>query len=136
MFKNNIKEIIKIKNNISNISAKKIEEIYKVLNKPKKDKFKLNITTKGSLRRQVIIPISLNNSQKFILLSKKYVFNIDRALKDIKSDTMVNFIYTNNRELIVTTNKVVLTLNLNTIEKYIKNINKIDSENILLPRLS
>lgn len=34
--KSNIKKIINIKNNFPNLSAKKIEKVYKVLNKPKK----------------------------------------------------------------------------------------------------
>jgi len=45
--KSNIKNIIKIKENFPNLSAKKIKEVYKILNKPKKEKPKLNITTKG-----------------------------------------------------------------------------------------
>ena len=105
--KNNIVEIVNIKNSFLNLLAKKIEEVYKVLNKPK-----LNMITKGSSRRQVIILMSLNNFQKFMLLSNKHVFNINRTLKDIKSDIMADFICTNNRGLIITTNKVVLILNL------------------------
>jgi len=34
------------------------------------------------------------------------------------------------------TNKVALPSNLSTIEKYIKNINVIESDNIMVPRLS
>jgi len=129
--KNNIVEIIKIKNSFLNLSAEKIEEVHKVLNKPK-----LNMMTKGPLRRQVIIPMSSNNSQKFMSLSNKYVFNINRALKDIKLDIIADFICTDNRGLIIITNKVASTLHLITVEKYIKNINNIDLEDILSPRLS
>jgi len=60
--KSSIKEIVKIKNNFLNLSAKKIEEVCKVLNEPKKNKPKLNITIKGLSRKQVIISTSLNNS--------------------------------------------------------------------------
>jgi len=49
--KSNIKNIIKIKENFLNLSAKKIEEVHKVLNKLKKEKPRLNITTKESLRK-------------------------------------------------------------------------------------
>ena len=63
------------------------------------------------------------------------MFNISRALKKIKSDIMANFIWIDSRELIITTNKVTSSLDLNTIEKYIKNVNVIDSDNIMAPRL-
>ena len=70
-----------------------------------------------------------------MLLSNKHVFNINRALKDIRLDIIANFIHTNNRGLTITTNKVAFVLDLTTIEKYIKNINNINSENIILSRL-
>jgi len=44
--KNNIVEIIKIKNSFLNLSAEKIKEVHKVFNKPK-----LNMMTKGPSRR-------------------------------------------------------------------------------------
>lgn len=127
MSRNNI---VEIKNSFLNLLAKKIEEVHKVLNK-----LKLNMITKGPSRRQVIIPMSSNNSQKFMLLSNKHVFNINRALKDIKLDVMADFICTDNRGLIIITNKVVSTLNLITMKKYIKNVSNIDLEDILSPRL-
>ena len=37
VFKNNIKDIIKIKENFPNLLAKKVEKIHKVLNNSKKD---------------------------------------------------------------------------------------------------
>jgi len=36
--------------------------------------------------------MSLANSEKFMIMSSKHVVNINRVLKDIKSDTMANFI--------------------------------------------
>ena len=66
--------------------------------------------------------------------SNKHVFNINRALKNIKSDVVADFIYANSKRLIMT-NKVVSELNLNIIRKYIKNDNNIDSEYVMSPRL-
>ena len=86
-------------------------------------------------RRQVLVLMSLVNSSKFMVLSNKYMFNISRALKKIKSNIMANFIWINSRELIITTTKVASSLDLNTIEKYIKNVNVINSDNIMVPRL-
>ena len=79
--------------------------------------------------------MSLNNSQKFMSLFNKHISNINRTLKDIKSDTIADFIYTDNRKLTITTNKVTSILNLNIIKKYIKNVDNIDLEDVMLLRL-
>ena len=41
-----------------------------------------------------------------------------------------------NRGLVITTNKVAAILDLNTIEKYIKNINIVDTNEVMSPKLS
>jgi len=58
----------------------------------KKKKLKLNMITKSFLKKQIIVPISSNNSEKIMAMSSKYIANIDRALKDIKSDIMADFL--------------------------------------------
>jgi len=131
----NIKNIIKIKDNFPNLFTKKIEEIHKVLNETKKNKPRLNIMTKRLSRKQIIVLISLNNLEKFMVLSNKHVANINRALKDIKLDVMTDFIRVDSRELMITTNKVVSTSDLNTIENYIKNTDVVDLNDIMSPRL-
>jgi len=72
----------------------------------------------------------MNNLEKIIKLSNKYVANINRALKDIKSDIMADFIYADNRGFTIITNKVASTLDLNTIKKYIKNVDVVDLDNV------
>jgi len=52
------------------------------------------------------------------------------SLKNIKSDTIVDFIHINYPSLIVTTNKVASPFNLSIVKSYIKNTNFIDSNNI------
>ena len=84
---------------------------------------------------QVLVSISSSNSDKFIALSNKYITNINSILKNIKSDIMANVIHSNSEELTITTNKVVFSLDLNTIKKYIKNVEAIDSNNIIVLRL-
>ena len=113
--------------------SKKIEEVYKFINKLRKEKSRINMTSKRLLRRQVLVFISLSNLMKFMVLSCKHVVNINRALKDIKSDIMADFIWADYWGLMIMTNKVALFLNLSTIEKYIKNIIKLD--NIIVSRL-
>ena len=48
---------------------------------------------------------------------------------------MANFIWANHKGFTVTTNKVTSMLDFNTIKKYIKNVNIINSNNIMVPRL-
>lgn len=91
--------------------------------------------TKSLSRRQVLVSITLTNVEKFIVLSGKHVASINRAFKDIKSDIMADFIQADFKELTITTNKVAFILDLNMIEKYIKNVDYVDSDNIIALRL-
>jgi len=80
-----------IKDNFPNLSTKKIEEAHKILNDNKK-RPKINITTKGSSQRQVIVLMSTNNLESFIATLSKHVTNINGALKNIKSEVIADFI--------------------------------------------
>jgi len=57
-----------------------------------KVKSRINITTKGFSKRQIIVFISNDNSLKFITLFSLYIANLNKALKNIKSDIMANFV--------------------------------------------
>ena len=117
--------------------ANKVSKIQKVINNEgKKDKPKFNIITKGLLNKQVIITMSSNNSEKIMVKANAYVSNLNRFLKRVKSEYFVDFIYTNNKRLLITTNKVVITSNLNIIKKYIKDLNNIGYNDIESSRLS
>lgn len=77
------------------------------------------------------------NSNRFMVTSNKHISNINRALKYIKFDVMANFIQVDYRRLVMTfiaTNEVMSTLDINTIERYIKNIDTIDSNKVMSPR--
>jgi len=47
------------------------------------------MTTKGPLRKQVIIPMNNDIAKKFIKDSSSHIININQALKAIKSSTIV-----------------------------------------------
>jgi len=64
--------------------------------------------------------------------SGKYIANLNCSLKGIKLDTIVDFIHSDHQEFIVTTNKVASSSNLSIVEKYIKNTNAVDSNDIQL----
>jgi len=48
--------------------------------------------TKELLRKQVIVPISNNNKVKFIKNSSAHIVNINRMLKNIKSEVIADFV--------------------------------------------
>ena len=104
-------------------------------NSNQKRKSKLNMTTKDPSRKQIIISIITNNIERVIVQSNTHMSNINRLLKDIKSEIYANFICSNNRSIIITTNNITSTLDMQTIEKYIKNLNNIDSNEIMNSRL-
>ena len=64
-----------------------------------------------------------------------HVSNINRLLKGVKSEIFIEFIHSNNKRLLITTNKVAVISNLNIIEKYIKNLNNVDLNDIISPGL-
>jgi len=109
--------------------------VYKILNNSKKNKPKLNITTKSSFRKQVIILMSLLNANRSMTKSNQHVININRLLKDVKFDILANFICTDNKEMIITTNKVAANSDLKVIENYIKNVDKVNISKVGSSRL-
>ena len=64
--------------------------------------------------------MSNNNKTKFIEDSCNYITNINRALKNIKLEVIVDFIHSDQSGVTIFTNKVASFLNLQTIENYIK----------------
>jgi len=64
-----------------------------------------------------------------------YVSNVNRLLKGVKSEIFINFICSDNKRLLITTNKVATISDLNIIKKYVKNLNNIDSNDIMSLKL-
>ena len=67
--------------------------------------------------------------------SSLYVSNINRALRNIKSDVSVDFICSDPLDITVITCKVALLSNLQVIENYVKSINYIDATCVEVPHL-
>jgi len=109
-----------IKDNFPNLLSNKIEEINKIINNIDKTQLYINMTTKSLSHKQIIIPMSTDNISKFMSFSDKHTTNINRSLKNIKSDTIVDFIHNDHHELIITFNIVTSQSNLSTIETMLK----------------
>jgi len=71
--------------------------------------------------------MSVNNSEAIVLQAKIHISNINRLLKDVKSKVSANFIYSNNKGIIITTNKIIASLDLSIVERYVKELNNINS---------
>jgi len=130
-FSGNItRNVLKIKEAFPNLQGNKIKNIQKIINGDDKPKLRLNMTTKGPSCKQVIIPMNSNNIGKFMANSSDHIININRLLKNIKSECKADYIRLEKSNITIVTDKVVSTLDLRTMKKYIKNANQIDMENV------
>ena len=93
------------------------------------------MTTKELSRKQVIVSINIENSTRFMKELSAHVININRSLKSIKLEIIADFICSDNKGIIITTNKVMSLPDLQIIEKYIKNVNNIELNQVEALRL-
>ena len=126
----NVKEIVKLKDNFLNLSSKKIEDIHRTINNTGKTKYHINMTTKDSSHKQIIFPIGSDNINEIMKSSDKHITNLNCFFKNIKCNTIINFIYINHHGLIITANKVVSFSDLRMVKNYIKNTNSMNSNNV------
>ena len=101
-------EVIKIKEAFPSISTKKIDQINNIVKDTSKTKSHIQITIKRPLRKQVIIPMSSDNNAKFMKNSSIHVTNINKALRNMKLEILVDFIHLDSLDIMVVTNKISL----------------------------
>jgi len=126
----NVSDILKLEENFSSLPAKKIEGIHRIINNMDKVKSCLNITMKGPSRKQVIVPMNKDNINNILVTVNEHIANINRALKNVKSNVTVNFIHPENIGIITVSNLVALQSDLQVIRRYVKNIDNIRSNDI------
>jgi len=112
---------------------KEINEINNIIKGPIKTKPCIQMTTKCPSRKQIIIPMVKNNINKFIKNSLIHVTNLNRNLRDTKFEVLVDLIRSDLLGITVVTNKVSLNSDLIIIEKYVKNLENIDSTQVETP---
>jgi len=118
------------------LSADEVGKVLKIKNSGEGNKKpKINMTTRGPSRKEVIIPMAKHNAELIVNSAHIYIANVNKCLKNSKSDIVADFIQSTNNGIVITTNKLANDLNLSTIEKYLKNIQNIDSDMIESPRL-
>ena len=85
-------KVLKIKEAFLVLSAKKIDQVNNIIKGNSKSKPKIQMTTKGPLRKQVIIPMSKDNINVFIKNSPLHMANINRQLCNAKSEVLTDYI--------------------------------------------
>ena len=125
-----IADVIKIKETFLLVGVKEIDQINNIIKGPSKPKQCIQMTTKGLLRKQVIIPMVKDNIDKFMKNFSIHVANLNRNLKNAKSEVSVDYICSDTLSIMVVTNSVSLNSDLLIIEKYIKNLENIDSTQV------
>ena len=104
-------------------------------NSTQKDKPKIKIITKSPSIKQIIIFMGTNNSERIIAQANSYISNINRLLKDVKSEVFTDCIWSDNKKVVIITNKVATFSDLKIMEKYMKDLNDVDSNDVISPRL-
>ena len=129
-------DILKIKEIFPHLQNKKIDQVQKIIssnnNKPRPH---INMTMRGFSCKQIIIPINNEMVNKFLKEASMHIININCALNNIKSKVMVDFICVEDKSIIISTNNVANSSDLQEVEKYVKNMLYIEADQISSPRL-
>jgi len=130
-------KVLKIKEFFLALNANQIDWVNNIVKGNPKPKPHIQMTTKGPSRKQVIVPMSNNNNNSFIKNFTFHVTNINRLLRNVKSDVAVDFIRSDPIGLVIVTNKVASMSDLQIISQYIKkseDINELQVEEPCLPQ--
>jgi len=85
----NTESFLKIKEAFPILKAKNINSIQHMIKSDSKPKSQINMTTKSMSRKQVIVPMNDTNKNNFMKESSTYITNMNRALKNIKTDVIL-----------------------------------------------
>jgi len=122
--------VLKIKESFPALNASQINRVNIVKENPK-PKPCIQMTMKGLSRKQIIVPMSRDNSVTFLKNLSAHVSNLNRLFRNTKTEVMVDFIRLDPIRLVIATNKVVVQSDLQIIHQYIKksdNINELQVE--------
>ena len=129
------RETLKIKDAFLNLQNRKIEQVQKLISGDNKFKLCIKMTTKGSSRKQVIVPMNTDNIRKYIKDVSTHVININRALKSIKLNIIANFIRLDGKGIVISTNNVTNPSDLQEIGRCVKNSLVVEADQIKFSRL-
>ena len=132
----NTSEVLKIKESFPTLNTKEIDQVNNIIKGNSKPKPCIQITMKEPSKKQVIVPMSINNNNTFMRNLATHVVNINRLLRNTKSEVLVDYIHLDSLKILVITNKVSQQSDLQIIDQYIKNSEDINSLRVDKPRLS
>jgi len=131
----NTSEVLKISKAFPALNVEKIDQINNIVKGVTKPKPKIQMTTKGLLRKQVIILMSKENIDFFMKNSSLHVANINRQFCNAKSKILIDYIHAKPLGITIVTNKVSQQSDLMITDHYIKNSNNVNSLQVKEPRL-
>jgi len=130
----NIEEVLRVKEAFPSLSADEVGKMLKVKNSSENNrKPKVNMMTREPSKKEVIILMAKTNAELIINLAHIHISNVNKCLKNSKLDIIADFICVTNNGIIITMNKPANTLNLSTIEKYLKSIENVNLDLIESP---
>jgi len=131
----NMSDVLKIKKAFLALNANKIDQVNNIIKGNPKPKPGIQMTTKGPSRKQVIIPMSIENNNAFMKNSSLHVANINRQLRNVKLEILVDYIQSDPLSITIITNKISQQSDLLIIDQYVKNSNDINALQVEEPRL-
>ena len=123
----NTSDILKIKEAFPALNANKIDQVNDIVHGQTKPKPCIRTTTKGPSRKHIIIPMSSDNTTVFMKNSLLNVANINRELRNAKTDILTDYVHSDNMGITIITNKVAQPSDLSIIDQYVKNVNDINA---------
>ena len=88
----NMAKVLKIKKVFPDLNANKINQVSNIVKGTVKSKPRIQMTTKGPSRKQIIIPMSKKNVNSFIKNLLLHVANINRQFCNAKSEILIDYI--------------------------------------------
>ena len=88
-----IEDVIRVKEVFLTLSTDEVGKMLKAKNSGRSTKKpKINIMTRGQSRRKVIIPMIKANAELIVNSAHIHISNVNKCLKNSKSDTFADFI--------------------------------------------
>ena len=132
----NVEDVLQVKEVFPSLLADEVGRILKAKNSSEsKKKPKLNMMTREPSRKEVIVPMTKSNAELIMKSAHTHITNINKYLKNSKSDIITDFIHISNNGIIITMNHPANILDLSTIKNFLKNIDNINLDSIEGPHL-
>ena len=131
----NTSKVLKIKESFPALNVKQIDQVNNIVKGNLKPKLRIQMTMKGPSKKQIIIPMSINNNNSIMKNSVAHVANINKLLRNAKSEVSVDYIHSDLIGISIVTNKVALQSDLQIINQYMKSSEDVNGLQVDEPRL-